>query len=48
MWPPAVVGALGLDADTLGALQNDLTLLQVQLGDVLFRGVSSWNGSLQN
>ena len=47
VWPPAVVGALGLDADTLGALQNDLTLLQVQLGDVLFRGVSSWDGSLK-
>ena len=44
---PAVVGSVWLNADTLGALENDLTILKIQLGNVFFRGVTTRNCALQ-
>ena len=44
---PAVVGSVWLNADTLGALENDLTILKIQLGNVFFRGVTTRNRTLQ-
>ena len=44
---PAVVGSVWLNADTLGAFENDLTILKIQLGNVFFRGVTTRNCALQ-
>ena len=44
---PAVMGPVWFDADTFGTFKHDLTLLEAQLGYIIFGSISSWHSTLK-